>query len=142
VLTVLRYIERNPVRAGLTTRADAWAWSSAYARLHPPGKDQPAVPLAEPPGGLPENGATWMNRPQSSKELEALRRCVARGAPFGRVRHPAWQLKLAAAGGVLAPQGEPSRQGGCGRRRYLCCRKNGHGCGVCGRSVMESRKNS
>src|SRR5256885_943331 len=29
LLTVLRYIERNPVRAGLVSRAQDWPWSSA-----------------------------------------------------------------------------------------------------------------
>jgi putative transposase len=29
LLTVLRYIERNPVRAGLVGRAQDWRWSSA-----------------------------------------------------------------------------------------------------------------
>jgi len=31
LLSVLRYIERNPVRAGLVERAEAWPWSSAAA---------------------------------------------------------------------------------------------------------------
>ena len=31
LLTVLRYIEQNPVRAGLVTRAEEWRWSSAHA---------------------------------------------------------------------------------------------------------------
>ena len=29
LLRVLRYVEANPVRAGLVTRADCWNWSSA-----------------------------------------------------------------------------------------------------------------
>ena len=32
LLTVLRYVERNPVRASLVSRAEDWAWSSM--RLH------------------------------------------------------------------------------------------------------------
>jgi putative transposase len=28
LLTVLRYIERNPLRAGLVARAEDWLWSS------------------------------------------------------------------------------------------------------------------
>src|SRR5438067_5627722 len=44
LLTALRYVERNPVRAGLVTKAQDWAWSSladrqaggeAAAWLHP-----------------------------------------------------------------------------------------------------------
>ncbi|MCA8935645.1 MAG: transposase [Planctomycetes bacterium] len=33
LLSVLRYVERNPVRAGLVKRAQDWAWSSAAAWL-------------------------------------------------------------------------------------------------------------
>jgi len=29
-LTAARYVQRNPVRAGLAPRADAWRWSSAW----------------------------------------------------------------------------------------------------------------
>ncbi len=39
LLTVLRYVERNPVRASLTERAEDWLWSSASSkrdgRAHP-----------------------------------------------------------------------------------------------------------
>ena len=49
LLRVLRYVEANPVRAGLVARADAWHWSSAYpssaARLTP-------SPVPRPPQWL------------------------------------------------------------------------------------------
>ena len=32
LLTVLRYVERNPVRAQLVARAEQWRWGSAWAR--------------------------------------------------------------------------------------------------------------
>jgi len=34
--TVLRYVERNPVRAGLVARAELWPWSSLRDWLQPP----------------------------------------------------------------------------------------------------------
>ena len=55
--TVCRYVERNPVRAGLVERAEDWPWSSAWARLYP-----------DDPGGLPLCGwpipqpADWLDR--------------------------------------------------------------------------------
>ena len=33
LLTVMRYVERNPVRANFIELAEDWQWSSAYARL-------------------------------------------------------------------------------------------------------------
>lgn len=34
LLNAVRYIERNPVSAGLVTRAEDWRWSSARAHVH------------------------------------------------------------------------------------------------------------
>ena len=45
--TVCRYVERNPVRAGLVGRAEDWVWSSAWAYLHP--EDPRAFPCASGP---------------------------------------------------------------------------------------------
>src|SRR5208283_4877110 len=32
LLTVLRYVQRNPVRAGLVRRAEQWRWGSCHVR--------------------------------------------------------------------------------------------------------------
>lgn len=56
---VVRYVERNALRANLVERAEMW-------------------PLSRP--------ADWgqmVNQPQTESELEALRRCVNRGRPYG-----------------------------------------------------------
>ena len=34
LIAAIRYVERNPVEAGLAREADDWRWSSARARLH------------------------------------------------------------------------------------------------------------
>jgi putative transposase len=106
VLSVLRYVERNAVKAALATRAEAWPWCSAYARLH---AGQPSVPLTPPPGGLPEDWSEWVNRPQTDKELAALQRCMDRGVPFGR---EAWVKRIAVEWGLestLRPRGRPRK---------------------------------
>jgi putative transposase len=36
LLSVLRYIERNPLRAKLVAKAEDWSWSSLRYRLEPP----------------------------------------------------------------------------------------------------------
>ena len=108
VLSVLRYVERNPVRARLARRAGAWPWSSAAARRQSPGRD--GVPLTDPPGGLPSNWAALVNRPQTQKESDALVRCIRRGCPFGR---EAWVQRMAAAWNLqstLRPRGRPKKK--------------------------------
>src|SRR3954464_6206193 len=34
LLAVLRYVERNPLRAGLVERAEEWRWGSLHRRIH------------------------------------------------------------------------------------------------------------
>ena len=80
--TVLRYVERNPVRAGLADRAEGWRWGSAWAR-RPAGLGVPGwlVTPREPP--LPRSWLRSVNEPQTDEELQVLRHCIRRSCPFG-----------------------------------------------------------
>ena len=65
-LTVLRYIERNPVRASLVERAQDWPWSSAApATGTSPALDPGPVPR-------PANWLEHVNQPQSEADVETL----------------------------------------------------------------------
>jgi len=104
LLTVLRYVERNPLRAALTERADEWPWSSYFARLHGPSDF-----LADWPIDRPRDWAARLNRPETDKDLEALRTSVNRGAPFGS---PDWSRLTARRLGLeasLRPRGRPGK---------------------------------
>lgn len=83
LLSGMRYVERNALRAGLVRRAEAWAWGSLAWRHMP----DPPLAIEEPPGGLPANWTEWVNLPQSAVELDALRECIRRERPFGE---PGW----------------------------------------------------
>ena len=93
LLTVMRYVERNPVRANLIKRAARWRWSSAAWR------ERPESWLDESPVPLGQGWTGYVDTPQTSTELEALRRSVHRGTPFGS---PQWQVATAEAHGLLA----------------------------------------
>jgi putative transposase len=84
LLTVLKYIERNPVRARLARHAENWRWGSAWLRLQ--GTTKQKTLLSELPIDLPRNYRSWINTPDSQKDLESLRESVKRGAPFGDIR--------------------------------------------------------
>jgi putative transposase len=108
LLTVLRYVERNPLRAGLVSRAEIWRWGSLAHRLaeDPFGKRlHGAWPVPRP--------ADWVervNRPETEAELEAIRRSVVRGCPFGTER---WQRQTATRLGLahtLRSRGRPKKQ--------------------------------
>jgi putative transposase len=109
LLTVLRYVERNALRAGLVRRADDWHWGSLWRRQHP--EVGPAIPLHPWPVPAPDDWAEWVNRPQTEAELAAVRRSVARGCPFGA---PAGQGRTARRLGLaftLQPRGRPRKAG-------------------------------
>ena len=89
LLTVVRYVERNPLRAGMVQRAEHWAYSSLSQRIGSGPKTPPltALPVMGPPDWL-----NWVNEPQTDKEMAALRCSVQRGQPFGAAD---WQEKTA-----------------------------------------------
>jgi putative transposase len=88
LLAVMRYVERNALRAGLVPVAERWPWGSLSWRI----SDSEPIPLESPPGGLPDQWAEWVNEPQTSAELQALRQCVQRQRPFGDA---AWSRETA-----------------------------------------------
>jgi putative transposase len=90
---VLRYVERNPLRAGLVQRAEAWRWSSLG---RPSGAE--LLPLLHPwPVPRPDDWRRYVNRAETKSELEALRRCVVKSQPFGS---ETWQKRTAVRLGI------------------------------------------
>ncbi len=81
LLTVIKYIERNPVRAKLVKRCEEWKWGSAYTRIQ--GSMEQRSVLHAPPVALPKRYVSWINEPENKDILDELRRSVLRGAPFG-----------------------------------------------------------
>jgi len=104
-LTVCRYVERNALRAGLTPRAEEWPWCSLHRRCV--GDAKARALLTEGPLPRPEDWLTEVNRPQSQDEVEALRKCIGRGRPYGS---RSWVEKIAerlGLRGTLRPRGRP-----------------------------------
>jgi putative transposase len=87
-LRVARYVERNPLRAGLVSSAEEWRWSSLWHRHV--ARDR--FPLAQWPTPEPANWIEYVNQPQTVAELAAIRRCVIRGCAVGNA---SWQKEVA-----------------------------------------------
>ena len=103
-LTVGRYVERNARRANLVESALRWPWCSLARRR---GKTPPAwlLPLDRWPVEPPANWSAYVNRAQTSAEVEAILSCIKRGRPYGQ---EAWQKRIAARLGLestLRPRG-------------------------------------
>ena len=100
-VTVMRYVEANPARAGLVPRASEWPWSSVRAR----GAESPLV--APGPVELPANWPTVVNGPDRGRDTAAVRRCVQSDRPFGGWR---WVERTAGLMGLqqkLRTRGRP-----------------------------------
>lgn len=76
---VVRYVERNALRAGLVQRGEDWPWGS----LHQRACKGDGPPLGDWPLPQPSDWTEYVNTPQTKAELEAIRRCVRRGSPYG-----------------------------------------------------------
>ena len=104
-LTLCRYVERNPLRAGLVQRAEDWRWSSMTRR----GTATGGIEIASWPVPRPSDWLEWVNQPQTAAELAALRRSVVRGRPYGWdswVEGRARRLRLDS---TLRPRGRPRK---------------------------------
>ena len=90
----------------MRTRED-WPWGSLHRRYV---RDrEPQLPLAEGPEPWPDNWLALVNEPQTQDELDALRKCIRRGRPYGRepwVRAAARQMGLES---TLRSRGRPRK---------------------------------
>jgi putative transposase len=92
---VVRYVERNALRAALAERAEAWRWSSLWRRRS--GTPDQQQLLSDWPVALPRQWCQFVNQPQTGAEVDAIRRSLARGQPYGGedwVRRTAKRLGL------------------------------------------------
>lgn len=104
---VVRYAERNALRANLVARAEDWRWSSLWIREH--GTKQQRSWLSAWPVPRPRAWREYVNEGETEAELKALRHSIQRGAPYGS---DAWVLATAAQLGLqstLRPRGRPRK---------------------------------
>lgn len=106
LLALLRYVERNPLRAGLVTRAEAWRWSSLGQMQR--GQEKPVLaawPLARLAGWTKH-----VNKAQTEGEVEAVRQCVLRGRPFGDETWTNGTARRLGLESTLHRRGRPSKK--------------------------------
>lgn len=78
LLTVMRYVERNPLRAGMVDRAENWRWSSLHR-----GREADTMLTLHSPIERTQRWLSWVNEPQSSEEESDLRLSIKRSRPYG-----------------------------------------------------------
>ncbi len=99
LLTVIRYVLRHPVRAGLVEHHAEWPWTSTH------------FPDAIDPWPLPRPTDWEEQLARAEPELAPHRRSVSRQAPYD---DPHWQFHAANSAGLgstLRPVGRPRETG-------------------------------
>ena len=105
-LSILRYVESNPLRAALVKRAEQWEWSSLYATLNRGNRTL----VSHGPVERPDDWLSIVNNHQPQTELDTIHNCVKRGSPFG---NGIWAAKTAEKLGLqstLNPKGRPPKK--------------------------------
>ncbi len=103
LLTLMRYVESNPVRCGFVDSAGEWSWSSHGERVG----ERPRNITDLPPVDLPKDWGTYVNTPLTAGELDRLRQSVNRQSPYGS---SVWQSHLCETLGLestVRPKGRP-----------------------------------
>ena len=104
-LTVMRYVEANPLRAEMVDAAGDWPWCSLAVRL---GLEK-ELPISRGPVALPANWHKHVALAIDKNDLAAIENCLKRGAPMGNeqwVRQTAAKLELQS---TLRPRGRPRK---------------------------------
>jgi len=77
----VRYVERNPVRAGLVKRAERYPWSSAA--VHIGRRKDPLVTGDLVTRGVVEDWSAWLRQADDEEVLKRLRMRTRTGRPAG-----------------------------------------------------------
>jgi putative transposase len=106
LMTVVRYVERNALRAKLVDSAEYWRWGSLHWRL----ASGAPFELAPMPIPMPSWWAEFVNQPQTAAELAEIRTSVNRQRPFGDPEWVVEQAREAELTQSLTPPGRPRKR--------------------------------
>ena len=107
LLAVIRYVERNSLRAKIVKKAENWKWSSLARRLSKDNKKKKILsvwPITEP-----DDYVLFVNTPQPKEEEENIRSSVVRGKPFGSNTWSVNMIKKFGLETTIRPSGRPKK---------------------------------
>ena len=107
-LTLMRYVECNPLKAKLVAKAGQWPWSSLAIRT---GKIDKPITLCESPVQLPKQWQRMVNNLSTVDEgiSAKIEKSIDRGSPLG---DDDWIVKAAGELGLestIRPRGRPRK---------------------------------
>ena len=105
-LSLMQYVEANPLRAGIVERAEQLPWSSLAIRC----ETEKAIVLDAGPKRLP---ADWLRLVQSAvddqPQQETIEHCIKRGCPYGSQRWVNETVRILGLESTLRSRGRPGR---------------------------------
>ncbi len=112
LVAAVRYIELNPVRAGLVKIAGEYLWSSA--RAHLAGTEDPVAQLQKIQEIVPDWGE-FLGMPIPKEEIESIKAHASTGRPVGT---PAFISGLEDELGIILTKRKPGRPA---KEKYVYC---------------------
>lgn len=107
VYEAVRFVENNPVRAGLVEKAHLFPWSSARARVM---KEDDGI-LSDPPFAIAERNdwEAYLRKPAREHLIENLKRNLTAGRPSGDAAFLGKMEILLARSLRIPPRGRPPK---------------------------------
>lgn len=107
LLSAIRYVERNALRAKFVKKAENWKFGSLARRISMDADKKKLLsvwPILEP-----EDYLLSVNIPQAKEEEESIRVSVVRGKPFGSGEWVAKMIKKFGLETTVRPTGRPKK---------------------------------
>ncbi|MCK5272472.1 MAG: transposase [Sedimentisphaerales bacterium] len=104
-LNLMKYVESNPVRAGIVKHSAAWPWSSLAIRR---GSDK-LIALSDGPVKLPQRWKNMVDNIPDDKIGERIAECIKRGQPFGNSDWVMKTVRRLNLESTLKPRGRPRK---------------------------------
>jgi putative transposase len=114
----IRYVERNPVRAGLVRKAEKYPWSSAAG--HAGLREDPLLSGNLENRGVVKNWAKWLREGEDAALVEMIRRSTRTGRPAGS---KAFVTRIEKLTGRKLKMGKPGRPRKDARPKKIKARK-------------------
>lgn len=107
--SAIRYIEQNPVRAGMVKDASEYSWSSARAHLGLASSEMlNAIPSSHAPSSV-EKWQAYLNEQSAKDSIDIITRNIEKGLPCGNTEFIESLEKLSKRDLTYKPIGRPKK---------------------------------
>ncbi len=108
LFTVLRYVERNPLTAGLVKEPLSWKYGSVYRRYN--GTEKEKQLLSPWICDEPNNYLQALSQSLTVKEIEKIKRSETKGVPFGDSEYVLSIVEKYGVSSILREKGRPRKE--------------------------------